>query len=170
MSDPDLEGFVRMEGVKGKRYLAVKRDVMAYYNTYNVRTRPRGYLLMCSVWCTCVADDWVPWVNVGILRGHGPYVNFPATLNENKFCTKIFGVQGAIPSRTGSKHHVHQVLRPHSAVKPQSHFCRATHQFYLLLQDFKAGTPIHIVEMKVASVRAVAKNKLDLTTPYASYG
>ena len=36
MSDPDLEGFVRMEGVKGKRYLAIKGDLMAYYNTYNV--------------------------------------------------------------------------------------------------------------------------------------
>ena len=36
MSDPDLEGFVRMEGVKGKRYLAIKGDLLAYYNTYNV--------------------------------------------------------------------------------------------------------------------------------------
>ena len=40
MSDPDLEGFVRMEGVKGKRYLAIKGELMAYYNTYNVSSNP----------------------------------------------------------------------------------------------------------------------------------
>ena len=36
MHDPDLEGFVRMEGVKGRRYLAIKRDKFTYYNTHNV--------------------------------------------------------------------------------------------------------------------------------------
>ena len=36
MADPDLEGFVKMEGVKAKRYFAIKGELMAYYNTYNV--------------------------------------------------------------------------------------------------------------------------------------
>ena len=28
--------MVKIEGARGKRYIAVKKDKMAYYNTYNV--------------------------------------------------------------------------------------------------------------------------------------
>ncbi len=45
--------------------------------------------------------------------------------------------------------------------------------FYLnahfYLQDFKSGCPIHVIETKLASVKDLGKNKLQLRTPYATY-
>ena len=41
----------------------------------------------------------------------------------------------------------------------------------VMLQDFQAASPIHIIEMNIATVREVPRNKLQLhlITPYASY-
>ncbi len=57
MHDPDLEGFVRMDGVKGRRYLAIKRDKFAYYNTHNVSTPPPVCLSVCPSTGFC-SDGW----------------------------------------------------------------------------------------------------------------
>ena len=37
------------------------------------------------------------------------------------------------------------------------------------MQDYKAGCPIHRIEMKLASVKERTKMRLQLTTPYAPY-
>ena len=36
-------------------------------------------------------------------------------------------------------------------------------------QDFEAGSPIHLIEMKLASVKDIGKNRLQMHTPYAPY-